>query len=178
MDIKEYEAILEALLFSSGEPVQISKLSEIIGLDRLNTEKILTELSDRYNYERRGITILKLGDNYQMATRAEFSDYIKKLLDKRKDTVISGAALEVLAIIAYKQPITRAYVEQVRGVDSSGVMATLAEKGLIEERGRLDVPGHPKLFGTTPDFMRSFGLSSLTDLPDISEKREEQLEFI
>ena len=136
-------------------------------------EKAALALSDGYDYDRRGIRLIRLEDSLQLCTRTEYADYIRRALETRKAPQLSQAALEVLAIIAYRQPVTKAYIEQVRGVDSSNTVNTLAEKGLIEECGRLDVPGRPMLFRTTDDFLRSFGLSGVADLPPLSQFQEE-----
>jgi segregation and condensation protein B len=169
MTIKMMEAALEAVLFASGEPVPVERLAEVLEADRPAVLKILSRMADRINSEEGGVMLLQVGDCYQFATRPEYAGYIRRALDLKRNMPLSQAALEVLAIVAYNQPVTRGYVEQVRGVDSSGVICLLTEKGLIEERGRLDAPGRPLLYGTTPNFLRCFGLRSLSELPRVDE---------
>ena len=173
LDFYEIEAIMEGILFAAGEPVAIDRLAAVVGAERADVEKAALALSDGYDYDRRGIRLIRLEDSLQLCTRTEYADYIRRALETRKAPQLSQAALEVLAIIAYRQPVTKAYIEQVRGVDSSNTVNTLAEKGLIEECGRLDVPGRPMLFRTTDDFLRSFGLSGVADLPPLSQFQEE-----
>ncbi len=173
LDFHEIEAIIEGILFAAGEPVAIDRLAAVVGAERADVEKAALALSDGYDYDRRGIRLIRLEDSLQLCTRTEYADYIRRALETRKAPQLSQAALEVLAIIAYRQPVTKAYIEQVRGVDSSNTVNTLAEKGLIEECGRLDVPGRPMLFRTTDDFLRSFGLSGVADLPPLSQFQEE-----
>lgn len=173
LDFHEIEAIIEGILFAAGEPVAINRLAAVVGAERADVEKAALALSDGYDYDRRGIRLIRLEDSLQLCTRTEYADYIRRALETRKAPQLSQAALEVLAIIAYRQPVTKAYIEQVRGVDSSNTVNTLAEKGLIEECGRLDVPGRPMLFRTTDDFLRSFGLSGVADLPPLSQFQEE-----
>ena len=171
LDFHEIEAIIEGILFAAGEPVAIDRLAAVVGAERADVEKAALALSDGYDYDRRGIRLIRLEDSLQLCTRTEYADYIRRALETRKAPQLSQAALEVLAIIAYRQPVTKAYIEQVRGVDSSNTVNTLAEKGLIEECGRLDVPGRPMLFRTTDDFLRSFGLSGVADLPPLSSRK-------
>ena len=173
LDFHEIEAIIEGILFAAGEPVAIDRLAAVVGAERADVEKAALALSDGYDYDRRGIRLIRLENSLQLCTRTEYADYIRRALETRKAPQLSQAALEVLAIIAYRQPVTKAYIEQVRGVDSSNTVNTLAEKGLIEECGRLDVPGRPMLFRTTDDFLRSFGLSGVADLPPLSQFQEE-----
>ena len=142
---------LEAVIFASGEPITTSRLAEVFDVSKADIEQTAQELMEKYSSS--GIELLKLGDSYQFATVSKYGDYIKKAFDMRRRTPLSQAALEVLAVIAYNQPVTKAFVEQVRGVDCSGVISTLIEKDLIEERGRLELPGRPLLYGTTKVFM-------------------------
>ena len=165
MGIREHRSAIEAILFASGEPVSISRIAEVIGVDIPTARKLVISLSDDYENRDSGIRILKLEDSYQMTTAKEFAPFIRSALDLRRNQPLSQAALEVLAIIAYNQPVTRAFMEQIRGVDCSGVVATLCEKELIEEAGRLDLPGRPIAFRTTANFLRAFGLSGLDGLP-------------
>ncbi len=168
MNYKELEYALEAVLFASGDPVSAGKLCAVLGIGEDVLEDLVSKLSDFYDYERRGIRIIKLNDSYQMCSRADYSDYIRAALETRRAQSLSQASLEVLAIIAYKQPTTKAAIEQVRGVDSTYTVNSLADKGIIEECGKLDVPGRPILYRTTDSFLRSFGLTSLEQLPLIA----------
>jgi segregation and condensation protein B len=171
MEIKFIEAAFDAILFASGEPVSIEKLAMTLTINKAEAIKIINNYRDKKNSENSGVKIIQLDNCYQMVARPEFIHYIRETLEIKRNTPLSGAAMEVLAIIAYNQPVTKGYIEQVRGVDSSGVTNSLLEKGLIEERGRMDVPGRPILYGTTLQFLKCFGLSSLTGLPKI-EKSE------
>ncbi len=170
MKFKERLAACEAVVFASGEPIHIDRLSETLELGREDAEKLLQAIRDRYDEQESGVQLVRLGDCWQFCTRSSCADYVKKAFEIKRNAPLSQAALEVLAVIAYNQPVTRAFVEQVRGVDCSGVVGTLCEKGLIEERGRLELPGRPLLYGTTPVFLRSFGLSSLEELPPLPAK--------
>lgn len=161
--------IIESILFASGSPVSIDLLALVLETDKITVSAVMSQMLERYNEGEGGIALLKLGDCYQLASRREYCDYVKKALDNRREAFLSAAALEVLAIIAYNQPITRGYVSQVRGVDCSEIIDKLEEKELVEECGKLDAPGRPRLFRTTPEFLRIFGLSALTDLPDLDE---------
>jgi len=174
LDIHEIESAIEGILFASGDPVSMDKLCAVLDLDRQTLEKISQNLSDYYRFNRRGIELRRLENSLQLCTRPEYADYIVKALETRRPPMLSGAALEVLSIVAYRQPVTRAYIEQVRGVDSSGTVSTLLEKELIEECGKLDVPGRPTLFRTTDGFLRAFGLSSIKELPDLSDTEGEE----
>ena len=165
MGIREHRSAIEAILFASGEPMPCSRIAEVIGVDRETAKKLLTQLADDYENRDSGIRILKLEDSYQMTTAKEFAPQIRAALDLRRNQPLSQASLEVLAIIAYNQPVTRAFMEQIRGVDCSGVVSTLCEKELIEEAGRMDLPGRPIAFKTTANFLRCFGLSGLDSLP-------------
>lgn len=157
---------LGAVLFASGEPVPVARLAAALELDEPAVRKLADVLEKALS--KTGIRLLRLDDGLQLATRAECTEVVRKVLDMRRDTPLSSAAMEVLAVVAYRQPVTKSYVEQVRGVDCGGVLSSLAAKELVEERGRLDVPGRPILYGTTPTFLRCFGLNSLDDLPDAS----------
>lgn len=161
-------AVIEAVLFACGEPIELEKLAAAAEIEKETAERIVERLNDRYKEQNSAFTIGKLGDSYQMMTRPEFARYIKSAMETRRQAPLTQAALEVLAIVAYNQPITRAFVDQVRGVDSSGVVRSLVERNLLEEHGRLnDVPGRPIAYKTTENFLRCFGLSSLEDLPPI-----------
>lgn len=167
MNQKTCKNAIEALLFASGDPVTPEKLAEAIGAELHMVEKLLVELRDEYDVKDRGMCLLRLEDRWQMASRPQYGEMVKRLMDNRRNVPLSPAALEVLAIIAYNQPVSRGFIEQVRGVDSSGTVAKLLEKGLIEEAGRLDLPGKPVAFQVTDTFLRVFGLGSLADLPPL-----------
>lgn len=167
MELKELEAAVEGILFAAGEPVGVERLCMTLDLDRETVDSVCQRLSDQYSYERRGIRVLKLENSWQMASAPEYADAIRHTFESRKPAKLSQPALEVLSIIAYYQPATRAYVDQVRGVDSSYTVGLLLERELIEEAGRLAVPGRPILYRTTKTFLRSFGLSSLEELPEL-----------
>lgn len=166
-DLREIEAVLEAVLFAAGDSVPLEKLAEIIGQDKKTTAGILSGMEMKYKNSNRGIMLRQLDSNYQLCTKPEYEEYIACLGTGRKKQGLSQAAYEVLAIIAYHQPVTKARVEQIRGVNSDNVIATLLEKNLIYETGREDGPGRPKLYGTTEEFLRVFGFSSLSDLPKL-----------
>ena len=167
LDLKGYKAAVEALLFAHGEPVSTGRLAQVLEIEEPVVERLLLALRDDYDSGERGLTLLQLEDRWQLATKPRFSDPVRKLLDTRRNTPLSQAALEVLAVIAYNQPVSRSFIEQVRGVDSSSTVSTLLEKGLIEEAGRLDLPGRPISFRTTDVFLRTFGLESLSQLPPL-----------
>lgn len=167
LDIKEIEAAIEGILFASGEPVSIERICMATELDRPTAEQVLRRLSDYYAYERRGIRLVQMDESYQLCSSPDYADTIRRAFEIRKSAKLSQPALEVLTIIAYYQPTTRAYVDQVRGVDSSYTMSLLLERGMIEECGRLQVPGRPHLYRTTKKFLRDFHLSSLEELPEL-----------
>ncbi len=167
MNKQQTIAALEAVLFASGDPISIERLSQTFEIKPEEIEKYIAELEKRYESIGSGFYVVRLENTYQLVTREEFAPYIKNAFDIKRRTPLSPAALEVLAVIAYNQPVTRAFIEQVRGVDCSGVVSTLVEKGLIEERGRLELPGRPLLYGTTKTFLRSFSLNDLSDLPPL-----------
>lgn len=163
------KAAVEAILFASGSPVEPEKIAQAIEMKPSQTEKLILELMDDYKKQERGITIIKLNKSYQMVSAKKFAPEIRKVMDLRRNTPLSQAALEVLAVVAYNQPVTKAFVEQVRGVDCSGVLGSLTTKGLVEEKGRLELPGRPLLYGTTENFLRCFNLESLENLPPLPE---------
>ena len=169
----ETRAAIEAILFASGEPLEITRIAEALELDIDTVRGYIFEIGASLDSRGSGICLLKLGDKYQLCSRTEYAPLIRAVLDIKKNIPLSNAALEVLAVVAYNQPVTKAYVEQVRGVDCSGVVNTLCQKGLLEERGRLDLPGRPLLYGTTPNFLRCFCLTTLADLPELPEKPAE-----
>ena len=167
MELKEVEAAIEGILFAAGDPVGVERLCLALGIDRATADAVCQRLADQYRYERRGIRIVKMESSYQLCSAPEYASYIRKAFESRKPARLSQPALEVLAIIAYYQPTTKAYVDQIRGVDSAYTVGLLAERELIEECGRLAVPGRPILYRTTQNFLRSFGLTSLDELPDL-----------
>ena len=166
-EMKEIEAAVEGILFASGEPVAVDRICVALDMDRPTVELVLQRLQDYYSYERRGIRLLKMEDSYQLCSAPEYGDPIRKAFEIRKPAKMSQPALEVLTIIAYYQPTTRAYVDQIRGVDSSYTVGLLLDRHLIEECGRLQVPGRPRLYRTTQSFLRAFHLNSLEDLPQM-----------
>ena len=169
MEQEQLMRILEAILFAAGEPVEASRLAMAAECDPDEVETAAKTLMDRLAFERRGIRVVRLENAYQMCSSTEMSGYITKALETRKPPKLSASQLETLTIIAYYQPATKAYVEQIRGVDSSYSVGALLNKHLIEECGRLNVPGRPILYRTTADFLRTFGLESLDELPEIEK---------
>ena len=167
MEMKEIESAIEGILFASGEPVHVDRICVALELDRPTAEQVLRRLGDYYAYERRGIRLVQMDESYQLCSSPDYADTIRRAFEIRKSAKLSQPALEVLTIIAYYQPTTRAYVDQVRGVDSSYTMSLLLERGMIEECGRLQVPGRPHLYRTTKKFLRDFHLSSLEELPEL-----------
>ena len=169
MEMKEIESAIESILFASGEPVHVDRICVAMEMDRPTVEQVLQKLMDYYSYERRGIRLLRIEDSWQMCSSPDYADIIRKAFEIRKPAKLSQPALEVLTIIAYYQPTTRAYVDQIRGVDSAYTMGLLQERKLIEECGRLQVPGRPRLYRTTKQFLRAFHLTSLEDLPEMPD---------
>ncbi len=169
MEQSQIQRILEAILFASGERMEISRLAAVLEVDEGEIEQAGDALADQLAFERRGIRIVRLERGYQMVSSGEMADYVTRALETRKPPKLSSSQLEALTIIAYYQPATKAMVEQIRGVDSSYSVAALLNKKLIEEAGRLNVPGRPIQYRTTPDFLRTFGLSSLEELPPIDK---------
>ena len=169
MEFEQLQRAIEAILFASGERIELQRLSFALDVDPAEIGKAADALADEYAFQRRGIRILKLEDGYQMVSSGEMADYVTKALETRKPPKLSSSQLETLTIIAYYQPATKAMVEQIRGADSSYSVAALMNKKLIEEAGRLNVPGRPIQYRTTPDFLRTFGLSSLEELPPIDK---------
>ena len=167
MERKEIEAAVEAILFASGEPVQVKRLCAALELARPAVERALADLRDHYAFEQRGIRLSQMEDSWQLCSAPEYGDAVHRALEVRKPAKLSQPALEALTIIAYYQPTTRAYVDQIRGVDSSYTMSLLLNRELIEECGRLQVPGRPRLYRTTKQFLRAFHLNSLEDLPEL-----------
>lgn len=167
---------IEALIFASGEPVGTDRICEILGITAEQVAQAVIELNKGFEKNDSALRIIKLNDNYQFTTESRFAPEIRKMLEIQRNTPLSPAAFEVLAVVAYNQPVTRAFIEQVRGVDCSGVVSSLVEKGLIEERGRLELPGRPLIYGTTDSFLRCFGIESLDDLPELPKKTTEEQE--
>ena len=169
MEQTQIQRILEAILFASGERMEISRLAAVLEVDENEIEEAADALANQLAYERRGIRVIRLERGYQMVSSGEMADYVTRALETRKPPKLSSSQLEALTIIAYYQPATKAMVEQIRGVDSSYSVAALLNKKLIEDAGRLNVPGRPIQYRTTPDFLRTFGLSSLEELPPIDK---------
>ena len=167
MKINDMVSALEAVLFAGGEPVSSARLCEVFEVDDETLSKVLKLLSNKLEDNNSGIKLLTLGDSYQLASRTEYAEYVRRAFDIKRKTPLSQAALEVLAVVAYNQPVTKSFIEQVRGVDCSSTVTTLIEKGLLEERGRLELPGKPLLYGTTKNFLRCFGISDLSELPPL-----------
>ncbi len=169
MEQTELQRCIEAILFASGEMVETSRLAMALEVDEKDVAAAADALADALAFERRGIRVLKLEKGYQMVSSGEMADYVTKALETRKPPKLSSSQLETLTIVAYYQPATKALVEQIRGVDSSYSVGALLNKKLIEEAGRLNVPGRPIQYKTTPDFLRTFGISSLEELPPIEK---------
>lgn len=177
MELKELEGAIEGILFAAGDPVPVDRICFALEQDKETVESVCQKLADQYSYERRGVRLVKLENSWQMCSAPEYAEYIRKTLESRKPAKLSQPALEVLSIIAYFQPVTRAYIEQVRGVDSSYTVSLLLERDLICEAGRLSVPGRPMQFRTTKNFLRAFGLSSLDDLPELPSGTQEGVQM-
>jgi len=169
MDNHEIECAIESILFVSGEPVKISRLASVLGIDDNGVEVAANIMRDKYCFERRGIRLVRLDDTLQLCSSPEFADVIRLALEARKPPQLSQPALEVLSIVAYFQPVTRVYIDQVRGVDSVYTLGLLTDRGLVESCGRLAAPGRPLLYRTTLDFLRTFGLESLDELPQLPQ---------
>lgn len=170
--VKEILNGIQAVLFASGEPFGAARLAELFEIDTSTLESIINNIND--SYSALPFQVLKLGDTYQMTTKSQYGDVIKKALEVKRNTPLSQAAMEVLAIIAYNQPVTRSFIEQVRGIDSSSIVASLAAKGLIYETGRLEIPGRPIAYGTTPAFLRCFGMKNIEALPKLPNREAEE----
>ena len=170
-----YTAAIEAILFANGSSVEASRIAEALEISEKQAVEYAEALIEEYKAADRGITILRFDNSFQMISNKEYAPQIRTVMDLRRNTPLSQAALEVLAVVAYNQPVTKAFVEQVRGVDCSGVIGSLTSKDLIEEKGRLELPGRPLLYGTTENFLRCFNLRSLDELPPLpeDEKKDE-----
>ncbi len=167
MNTKLYKGAVEAVLFAVGEPTSAEKIALAVGIDKQTAVSLLETIRDELDDAQRGTCILQFDDRYQMATRPMFADFVTRALDNRRNTTLSQAAMEVLAIIAYNQPVSRSFIDQIRGVDSSSAVSSLVAKNLVCEAGRLDLPGRPISFKTTDNFLRCFGMGSLAQLPPI-----------
>lgn len=163
---------LEAMLFAAGDPVEPAKLAEVLDIDIETIEKMLDYLGAQYDERGSGLMLIRVDNKYQICTREKYSEEVRKLMEIKKNAPLSNAAFEVLAVIAYNKTVTRSFIEQVRGVDCSGPISSLVQKGLIEEKGRMDLPGRPLIYGTTDRFLRCFSLNSLDDLPDLPKTEE------
>lgn len=174
----QLESTLEAVLFAAGDAVSIDRLCEALELPRETVLEAAHELSSRYDFEQRGLMLRRIADKLQLCSRPMYAEAVRRVTETRKNASLSPAALEVLTIIAYRQPVTRAFIDQLRGVDSGGTLSSLAEKQMIEEAGRLEVPGRPILYRTTEHFLQAFALESLDDLPALPAFTDnEQLSF-
>ncbi|MBP1542726.1 MAG: SMC-Scp complex subunit ScpB [Oscillospiraceae bacterium] len=169
MKFSDGMAVIEAILFACGDPIELDKLVSASEIEKETVVKIIDRLNDRYTELESAFHITRLGSSYQMTSKPEFAPYIKSAMETRRQVPLSQAALEVLAIVAYNQPVTKSFVEQVRGVDSSGVVNSLVERDLLEEYGRLDLPGRPIAYKTTENFLRCFGMNDISGLPPIPD---------
>lgn len=174
MEEKNYKAIIEAILFTMGESVELEKIADAIELDKKTTKKLINEMMQEWNDEGRGVAIMELDGAYQMCTRSEMYEYLIRIAKQPKRRVLTDVLLETLSIIAYKQPVTKMEIEKIRGVSSDHAVSKLVEYNLVCELGRLDAPGRPLLFGTTEEFLRSFGVHSVDELPVLSPVQLEE----
>ena len=176
MEIKQYQAAIEAIVFAGGEPVGAARLAQVLELNEETVIRIADDWMHDFNTRGGGVMAVKLDDAYQLCTRKEYAAYVRMAMDIRRNVPLSQAAMEVLAIIAYNQPVTKAFVEQVRGVDCGAVLQGLLTKNLVEEKGRLELPGRPLLYGTTPTFLRSFSISALGQLPPLPHETDDTMQ--
>ena len=174
MESSDIENVIESILFVSGDPVSTARIAAVLGISEFDVDSAANRLRDRYSFEMRGIRLVKTDDCIQLCSSPEFADYIRLVLETRKPPQLSQPALEVLSIVAYFQPVTRAYVEQIRGIDSSYTIGLLLDRELVEPCGRLAAPGRPILYRTTPVFLRTFGLESLRELPELPKAANEE----
>lgn len=174
MEKKNYEAIIEAILFTMGKSVELEKIADALELDKEETKKLLDGMIERCNKKNRGIKIIELNGCYQMCTKSEMYEYLIRIAKQPKRHVLTDVLLETLSIIAYKQPITKIEIEKIRGVSCDHAVNKLIEYNLVCELGRLDAPGRPLLFGTTEEFLRSFGVQSIEDLPVLNPVQVEE----
>lgn len=176
MEERELKNAAEAIIFACGTPVESERIAQALGIKHQQAVNICDMLVKEYSEEKRGIRIIRLNNSYQMCTVEDYAEYIRTVMDLRRNTPLSQAASEVLAVIAYNQPVTKAFIEQVRGVDCSGVVSSLVARQLIEEKGRLELPGRPLIYGTTEHFLRCFNISSLDELPPLPSSDNEEKE--
>ena len=174
MERRKLKSAVEAIIFACGTPVEAERIAQALGMREGDIVAVCEELRQEYAQAERGIRIVHLGKSYQMCTEECFADPIRTVMDLRRNTPLSAAAAEVLAVIAYNQPVTKSFIEQVRGVDCSGVISGLIARQLIEEKGRLELPGKPLIYGTTEHFLRCFNISSLDELPPLPNEEEEK----
>ena len=185
MEIKRLEAAIEAILFTMGDSVEITQIAKAIGQDKNTTEKIIHNLMETYQQEGRGIQIIELEDSYQLCTKKEYYEYLIRIAMQPKKPALTDVMLETLSIIAYKQPVTKAEIEKIRGVKCDHAVNKLVEYNLVKELGRLDAPGRPILFGTTEEFLRTFGVQGIEELPvldpvklaDFKAEAEEEIQL-
>ena len=173
LEITKLEGAIEAILFTMGESVELSKIAAAIGHDDKTTEKIIRQMMDKYEAEDRGIRIIELDGSFQMCTKKEMYDYLIRIAKQPKRHVLTEVLLETLSIIAYKQPVTKLEIEKIRGVKTDHAVNKLVEYNLVEEKGRLDAPGRPLLFGTSEEFLRRFGIQSTDELPNLNSEQIE-----
>ncbi len=169
MTPEKIRSAAEAIIFAGGTPVELSRIAKALDITENEAKAQINILIEEYEKAEKGITIIELDKSYQMISKKEFAPYIRTVMDLRRNAPLSQAALEVLAVVAYNQPVTKAFIEQVRGVDCSGVIGSLCAKELIEEKGRLELPGRPLLYGTTQNFLRCFGVKSIEELPPLPQ---------
>lgn len=174
MEAEKLKPAIEAILFACGTPAELTKIAQALEIKEEKAEELLKSLMDDYSSRKSGIKIVRLGKSYQMCTEKEYAEIIRTVLDLRRNSPLSQAALEVLAIIVYNQPVTKAFVEQIRGVDCSGVVSSLVARELIEEKGRLELPGRPLIYGTTENFLRCFNVSDVSELPPLPQKNSDE----
>lgn len=177
MDIKSMEAAVEALLFAMGDSIQAGDIASVLEVSVEDVRKLIRHMMTRYDEENRGINIVELGDSFQMCTKPSMYDYLIKMTHRPKKHTLTDVALETLSIIAYKQPVTRAEIERIRGVNSDKAINRLVEYNLVAEMGRLDAPGRPILFGTTEEFLRTFGVRSPEELPVLNPEKVEEFKI-
>lgn len=173
VEIKKLEGAIEAILFTMGESVELGRIASAIGHDEKTTEKMIHQMMDKYNEEDRGIRIIELDGAFQMCTKKEMYEYLIRIAKQPKRHVLTEVLLETLSIIAYKQPVTKLEIEKIRGVKSDHAVNKLVEYNLVEEKGRLDAPGRPLLFGTSEEFLRRFGIQSTEELPNLNSEQIE-----
>lgn len=174
MTNKQLMGTFEAILFASGEPIAVDKIAQVLELKISDAEYIISLLEKKYIDKENGIQILRLGENVQFCSNPIYVTQVRDVLSLKKNSPLSQAAMEVISLVAYNEPVTKAFIEQVRGVDCSGVLSTLIQRELVEERGRLELPGRPLIYGVTDNFLRCFGLNSLSQLPTIPQEEPEE----